>query len=63
MVCPLELVANVSERLSRQAGVQQRVLGRWLRSGFAIVALYAVRAVSTTLRQPDSAFTVATPRW
>ena len=42
MVYPLELVANVSERLSRQAGVQQRVLGRWLRSGFAIVALYAV---------------------
>ena len=24
---------------------------------------YAQRAVSTTLRQPDSAFTVATPRW
>ena len=42
MVCPLELVANVSERLSRQVGIQHRVLGRWLRSGFAIVALYAV---------------------
>ena len=42
MVCPLELVANVSERLSRLVGIQQRVLGRWLRSGFAIVVLYAV---------------------
>ena len=42
MVCPLELVANVSERVSRKAGIQQRVLGKWLRSGFLIVALYAV---------------------
>ena len=42
MVCPLEFVADVSERLSRRAGIQQRVLGTWLRSGFAIAALYAV---------------------
>ena len=41
MVCPLEFVADVSERLSRRAGIQQRVLGTWLRSGF-VAALYAV---------------------
>ena len=29
---------------------------RWIR-------MLTQRAVSTTLRQPDSAFTVATPRW
>jgi hypothetical protein len=28
MVCPLKLMANVSELLSRRAGIQQRVLKR-----------------------------------
>jgi len=41
-VCPLELVANVTERLGRAFGIEQRVLGRWLRSGALIVALYAL---------------------
>jgi hypothetical protein len=41
-VCPLELVANGSERLGRTLGVKQRVLGKWLRSGALIVGLYAL---------------------
>ena len=41
MVCPLELVANVSERLGRACGIRQRVLGKWLRTGSLIVVLYA----------------------
>lgn len=41
-VCPLELVANVTERLGRAVGVKQRVLGKWLRSGALIVGLYAL---------------------
>lgn len=41
MVCPLELVANLTERLGRRLGVKQAVLGKWLRSGALIVALYA----------------------
>lgn len=41
-VCPLELVANVSERVSRRIGVPQQVLGKRLRSGAVIVVLYAV---------------------
>jgi len=41
-VCPLELVANVTERLARVAGIRQRPLGRRLRAGFVIVALYAL---------------------
>lgn len=41
-VCPLELVANGSERLARRLGVKQRVLGKWLRSGALIVALYGL---------------------
>ncbi len=41
MVCPLELVANVSERLGRRLRIRQRVLGNWLRTGFLIVVLYA----------------------
>ena len=41
-ICPLELVANVTERLGRRLGVKQRVLGRWLRSGLLIVGLFAV---------------------
>jgi polyferredoxin len=41
-VCPLELVANLSERLARMLRVKQRVLGKWLRSGALIVALYGM---------------------
>jgi len=41
-VCPLELVANVTERLGRALGVKQRILGKWLRSGALIVGLYAL---------------------
>jgi len=41
-VCPLELLSNITERLGRRLGVKQRTLGRWLRSGFLIVAFYAL---------------------
>ncbi len=41
MVCPLELVSNVAERLARRLGLRQRVLGPWLAGGAAIVALFA----------------------
>lgn len=41
-VCPLELVANVTERLGRALGIRQRVLGKWLRGGALIAALYAL---------------------
>jgi polyferredoxin len=41
MVCPLELVANVSERLGRRFRIRQRVLNKWLRTGSLIVLLYA----------------------
>ena len=40
-VCPLELVANVTERLGRVLGIKQRILGKWLRSGLLIVGLFA----------------------
>jgi polyferredoxin len=42
MVCPLELVANGTERVARRLGVKQLVLGRWLRSGALIVGIYAL---------------------
>lgn len=42
MVCPLELVANVTERLARRLGVKQFVLGKWLRSGALILGIYAL---------------------
>ncbi len=42
MICPLELVSNVSERLSRKLGVKQRKLNRWIRSGAIVLALYAL---------------------
>ncbi len=38
--CPLELLASITERIGRRLGIRQRVLGRWLRSGFLIVGLY-----------------------
>ena len=40
-VCPLELVANASERLGRALGFRQRPLPRWVAAGGVIVALYA----------------------
>ncbi len=41
MICPLELVSNVGERLGRRLGIRQRPLARWLAAGWMIVALYA----------------------
>jgi ferredoxin len=41
-VCPLELVANVTERLGRGWGLKQQALGAWLRSGALILALYVL---------------------
>jgi hypothetical protein len=42
MICPLELVSNVSERIGRRLGIRPRPLRRWMLSGFIIVALYAL---------------------
>jgi len=42
MICPLELVANVSERLARRLGVKQHILGKRMRSGILILGLYAL---------------------
>lgn len=42
MICPLELVANLTERLARSMGIKQRTLNKWLRSGALIVGLYAL---------------------
>jgi hypothetical protein len=41
-VCPLELVANGTERLGRRLGIKQRRLARWLTSGALILVLYAL---------------------
>jgi len=41
MVCPLELVSNTAERLSRFFKVPQRSIGKWLRSGMLMVIFYA----------------------
>jgi polyferredoxin len=41
-VCPLELLANGTERLARRLGVKQHSLGKWLCSGALIVALYGL---------------------
>lgn len=40
MVCPLELVSNVSERLGRRLGLPQRHVRKWLASGVVILLLY-----------------------
>ena len=40
-VCPLELVANVTERVGRLTGFRQRTLKRWLQSGVLILVFYA----------------------
>ncbi len=41
-ICPLELVANITERFGRYVGFRQRALGRWLQSGFLILIFYAL---------------------
>jgi len=42
MVCPLELVSNLSERFGRWLGIRQFKLGKWLLSGVLILIFYAV---------------------
>lgn len=42
MVCPLELVSNLSERLARCLRIPQRPLRKWIASGSLIVAPYAL---------------------
>jgi len=42
MVCPLELVSSLCERLSQRIGIGQRRLQRWITSGVIIVVLFAV---------------------
>jgi polyferredoxin len=42
MVCPLELVSNISERLARRLKLPQRPLRKWMASGAVIVVLYAL---------------------
>lgn len=41
MVCPLELVLNVGERVGRRLGLRQINLPRWLAAGWLILVLYA----------------------
>lgn len=42
MVCPLELVSNISERLARRLKLPQRPLRKWMASGAVIVGIYAL---------------------
>ena len=42
MICPLELVANLSERLSGKLGIKQRAISKLIRGGAVIVFLYAL---------------------
>lgn len=42
MVCPLELVSNISERLGKKLGIKQKPLQKWIRNGAIIVFLYAL---------------------
>ncbi|MDZ7766044.1 MAG: hypothetical protein U5K00_16765 [Melioribacteraceae bacterium] len=42
MVCPLELVSNITERLGRFLGVKQKSLNKWIRGGAIIVFIYAL---------------------
>lgn len=42
MVCPLELVGNISERVGRRLGLRQRSLQSWIVSGVIIVLFYAL---------------------
>ena len=57
-----------AERDPREARAPRRrdprpAIGAAVAAVAVVAGLVALRAVSTTLRQPDSAFTVATPRW
>ena len=42
MLCPLELVANVAERIGSRLGIRQRNLGKALRAGWLMLAMYLV---------------------
>jgi hypothetical protein len=42
MICPLEFVANITERLGRKIGVIQKPLKKWMLNGAIIVFLYAL---------------------
>ncbi len=42
MVCPLELVSNVSEHAARRLRVPRRPLPRWVAAGWLIVGFYAL---------------------
>ncbi|WP_347274739.1 4Fe-4S binding protein [Candidatus Kuenenia sp.] len=42
MVCPLELIANGTERLGRILRMRQFILNKWLRSGWLILGIYAL---------------------
>jgi len=42
MICPLELVSNITERLSRKLGFKQSGISKWIRGGAVIVFLYAL---------------------
>jgi hypothetical protein len=41
-ICPMEFISNFSERLGRVIGIRQKPVKKWLRSGFLIVAFYAL---------------------
>lgn len=42
MICPLELVSNVGERIGRVLGLRQINLPRWAAAGWLILAVYAL---------------------
>ncbi|MDR4508380.1 MAG: 4Fe-4S binding protein [Candidatus Brocadiaceae bacterium] len=42
MICPLELIANGTERLGRRLRIRQFILNKWLRSGWLILVIYAM---------------------
>ena len=56
------LMRKANVRTTRRADLQPRRLLDFVSPEFLGLAILAYRAVSTTLRQPDSVFTVATPR-
>jgi polyferredoxin len=42
MICPLELVSNITERIGRKMAIKQKSLNKMMRSGAIIVFLYAL---------------------
>lgn len=42
MICPLELVSNITERISRKIGLEPKALSKWIRGGAIVVFLYAL---------------------